>query len=311
MAADADPRLIEHVIALKAVAPFSALPPDDLALLVERAKPRTLDAGDVLVADGVRITSVHLVLEGRLEEQRAGHRWADRQPYELVGGVDALAHAGQHLVVRAIEPTQTLELDRDELLEVCRDRFSVLATVAAGVAAMAIAARRRLGPTAGFEAAPASMPSSVGSRERPGLAETVARLRAMPAFEAIPIHVLAYAAAASEVVVLDAGRRLWRAGDPAGHLLLISSGMLQCSADDGRQRFALGPHESAGVLDALASAPRWYDATTGSHVTAIRMETAALMDVLEDDPETAVNALIRFACATAELVDRAARAATV
>ena len=126
MATEAGTMPIEHLLALKAVPPFSALPPDDLALLVERAKPRTLDAGDVLVADGVPITSIHLVLAGRLEEQRAGRRWADREPYELVGGVDALAYAGEHLVVRATEPTQTLELDRDDLLEVCQDRFGVL-----------------------------------------------------------------------------------------------------------------------------------------------------------------------------------------
>ncbi len=309
MATEAGTMPIEHLLALKAVPPFSALPPDDLALLVERAKPRTLDAGDVLVADGVPITSIHLVLAGRLEEQRAGRRWADREPYELVGGVDALAYAGEHLVVRATEPTQTLELDRDDLLEVCQDRFGVLATVAAGVAAMAIAARRRLGPTAGFGVALPGIPTSVGSRERSGLAETVARLRAIAPLEATPIHTLAHAAAAGEVVVLEAGRKLWRAGDPSDHLLLVLSGTLQCTAEDGRQRFAIGADEVAGVLDALALAPRWYAATVGSRVTGIRMETAALMDVLEDDPDTAVSALIRFACGTAELVDRAAHEA--
>jgi len=310
MATEAGAMPIEHLLALKSVPPFSALPPDDLALLVERAQPRTFDAGDVLVADGVPITSIHLVIAGRLEEERAGRCWADREPYELVGGVDALAHTGEHLVARATERTQTLELDRNDLLEVCQDRFSVLATVAAGVAAMAIAARRRLGPTAGFGVAPAGVPMAVGSRERKGLAETVARLRAIAPLEATPIHTLAHAAEAGELVVLEAGRKLWRAGDPSDHLVLVLSGMLQCTADDGRQRFALAADEAAGVLDALALAPRWYDATVASRVTAIRIETAALMDVLEDDPDTAVSALIRLACVTAELVDRAAHEAT-
>ena len=310
MAVEAGAMPIEHLLALKAVPPFSALPPDDLALLVERAKPRTLAAGDVLVAEGVPVGSVHLVLAGRLEEQREGRRWADREPYELVGGVDALAQTGEHVIVRASEPTQTLELDRDDLLEVCQDRFSVLATVAGGVAAMAIAARRRLGPTAGFEVVPTGMPTSVGSRERLGLAETVARLRAIAPLERTPIHTLAYAAAEGEMVVLEPGQTLWRAGDPSDHLLLVLSGLLQCTADDGRQRFALGSDEVAGALDVLALAPRWYDATVGRRLTAIRMEAVALMDVLEDDPDTAVSALIRFASATAALVDRAAREAT-
>ena len=297
---------IEHLLALKAVQPFSSLPPDDLALLVERAKPRTLDAGEVLVEKGVPLESIHLVLAGRLEEHRDGQRWAIREPYELVGGVDALARTGEHLMVRATEPTQTLELERDDLLEVCQDRFGVLATVAAGVAAMAIAARRRLGSSAGFTDPSADAAPPFGAREG-DVAEIVARLHAIAALGGIPIHTLAYAAAESELVTLDAGHALWRAGDPADHVVLVLSGRLACTSDDGRQRFALSADEVAGALDALALAPRWYEATAATRVVGLRLRIATLLDVLEDDPDTAIGALIRFARATARLVAEVAR----
>jgi CRP-like cAMP-binding protein len=296
---------VAHLLALKAVAPFSSLPPDDLALLVERAQPRSLGAGELLVAPGTPLRAIHLVLSGSLEEQRNGQRWAVREPYELVGGVDALANAGERLKVRALEPTQTLELDRDDLLDVCQDRFDVLATVAAGVAAMAIAARRRLGPGAGFPDVAAATAPAV--RPQPDVAEIVGRLRAVAPLGGTPIHTLAYAADEGTLITLDAGQALWSAGDPSDHVVLLLSGRLDCTSDDGRQHFALGPDDVAGLLDGLALAPRWYDATATTPLVGLRMRIAALLDVLEDDPDTAAGALVRFAHATVRLVDEVAR----
>jgi Cyclic nucleotide-binding domain len=254
----------------------------------------------------VPVTSIHLVLEGRLEEERNGHAWAVRAPYELVGGVDALAHAGERLVVRATAPTQTLELERDDLLEVCGDRFGVLATVATGVAAMAIAARRRLGPAAGFAAADADVPAACNVGPGAGLAGIVACLRTMPAIAETPVHTLAYVAAESELVTIERGQTIWRAGDPAAHVLLVLSGAVRCTSEDDSQGFVLGPGEVTGALDALAMVPRWYTASARSTVGALRIRATALLDVLEDDPDTAVQALVRLACATSALIDRVA-----
>ncbi len=302
----AAPTPIEHLLALKSVAPFSSLPPDDLALLIERAEPRTLAAGDVLVPAGVPLAAIHLLMSGRLEEERNGQPWAVRTPYELVGGVDALAQTGERVVVRATAPTETLELDRDALLEVCLDRFGVLATVATGVAARAIAAHRRLGPNAGYAA-----PTDAGARAfdggaTPDAAEIVARLHASAALGGTPIHTLAYAAAGGEVVTLEPGHVLWRAGDAADDVLLVLDGRVDCTSDDDRQRFTLGPGEAPGLLDALAGVPRWYGAVAAVRTLGLRLSLATLLDVLEDDPETAVAGLIRLARTVATLVDTVA-----
>jgi CRP-like cAMP-binding protein len=297
---------VEQLLALKMVAPFSALPPDDLALLIERAKPRVLDAGDVLVSEGVPLNAIHLLLSGSLTEERNGQPWAVRRAYELVGGVDALAQSGERLVVRATEPTETLELDRATLLDICLDRFGILATVASGVAAMAIAARRRLGPLAGYDRTPDAPSAPLEPAGTLDVAAIVERLRAVTPLCGTPIHTLVYAAGEGTAVTLEPGHALWRADDPADHIVLTLSGRIDCVTSDERQRFTLGAGEAVGLLDALALVPRWYGATAATRVVGLRLSIATLLDLLEDDPETAVAALVQLAQATARLVDAVA-----
>jgi CRP-like cAMP-binding protein len=290
---------MELLVALKAVAPFASMPPEDLALLVERAEPREYVAGQVVLARGTTVESIHVVVDGALVEERAGRDWALREPYEVVGGVDALAGSSTDLQIHAKEATRTLELERETLLEVCYDRFDVLNAIATGVAAMAIAARLRLGSAAGFR--PASAPPTERPPHHLSLPERVEFLRSIPVLRDTAILTLAEVAAECTQVAFDAGEAVWRTGDPADHLLLIVSGVLDCAAGGG-PRFAFGPCEAAGVLDGLAAMPRWYDATARTRLVALRARVAGIMDVLEDDPATAVAGLTQLARATATLV---------
>ena len=291
---------IELLVALKGIPPFASLPPEDLALLVELAKPRSFAPGDVVIERGAPVEAIHVVLEGTLLEERGGQTWAVREPYEIVGGVDALAGASTDVAVRAEDSVRTLELEREALLDVCYERFDVLATVAKGVAAMAIAARRLIGsmPWQGERSDSSNTESDVGKLD---LAERVAFMRSIPVLEGTAVLTLAGVAATSTPVAVAAGEPLWRIGDPSDHLLLITSGVIDCD-DEAETRFALGPREVAGVLDALSTIPRWYNATARTRVLALRARMADVMDVLEDDPDTAVAALTQLARATSNLV---------
>jgi CRP-like cAMP-binding protein len=300
MPAEAAGGTVELLVALKTVPPFASLPAEDLALLVERATLRTFQPGAVVIERGALVDAIHLLLEGTLLEERGGRTWARREPYEIVGGVDALAGASADVAVRAETAARTLELGREALLDVCYDRFDVLATVASGVAAMAIAARRLLGALP-WEGSAASATMTDADVRTLDLAERVAFMRNIPVLENTAVLTLAGVAATSTPVVIGAGEPLWRVGDPADHVLLILSGAIDC-ADEGETRFALGPREVAGVLDALATSPRWYNATARTRVVALRSRMADVMDVLEDDPATAVAALTQLARATSNLV---------
>ena len=305
MPTDAADTTVELLVALKAVVPFATLPPEDLALLVERATPRTFEPGARVIERGAAVDAIHVVVDGSLVEERAGQAWALREPYEIVGGVDALAGSSADVEVRAKVATRTLELERETLLDVCYDRFDVLNALATGVAAMAMVARQRLGSSAGFGRAPTS--TAAGSPRELSLAERVAFLRSMPLPRDSAMLTLASVAARSTQVTIEAGEPVWRTGDRADHLLLIVSGVLDCTAGEG-VRFALGPREAAGVLDALAAVPRWYDATASTRLVALRTRLTDVMDILEDDPATAVAGLTQLARTTSRLV--AAVAAT-
>jgi CRP-like cAMP-binding protein len=299
MPVDPAPITVELLVALKAVAPFASLPPEDLALLVERATPRVFEPGEVIIERGTVVEAIHVVVEGMLVEERAGRAWAVREPYEIVGGVDALAGSSTELEVRAKVATRTLELERETLLEVCYDRFDVLNAIATGVAAMAIAARLRLGSTAGFPGL--SAPAIEHAPRDLDLAERVAFMRDIPILHDVSLLTLAGAAARSAQVTFEPGESVWRTGDRADHLLLIVSGVLDCRAGDG-PGFALGAREAAGVLDALAAVPRWYDATARTPLVALRTHLGHVMDVLEDDTATAVAGLTQLARAASSLV---------
>jgi CRP-like cAMP-binding protein len=241
-----------------------------------------------------------------LAEERNGQPWAVRTPYELVGGVDALARSGERLVVRATEPSETLELDRATLLDFCLDRFGILATVASGVAAMAIAARRRLGPHAGYDRTPDAARAPLAPAGTLDVVAVVEHLRAVAPLNGTPIHTLVYAASEGTAVTIEPGTGLWRAGDPADHVVLALSGSIDCVTTDETQRFTLGAGEAVGLLDALALVPRWYGATAATRVVGVRLSMATLLDILEDDPEIAVAGLVHLAQATARLVDAVA-----
>jgi CRP-like cAMP-binding protein len=303
MPADDTGKTVELLVALKAVPPFAALPAEDLALLVERATPRDFAPGEVIIARGSTVEAMHVVVEGTLIEERAGRPWAVREPYDIVGGVDALAGASTELEVHAKGPARTLEMQREALLEVCYDRFEVLNAIVTGVAGMAIATRLRLGAAAGFGA-----PAAPGGERPPArldLAERVAFMRSMPVLHDVAMLTLAEVAARSERVTFGQRETLWRMGDRADHVLVVVSGVIDCTAGDGL-RFAFGPREAAGVLDALAEVPRWYDATARTRVIALRTRIADVLDVLEDDPATAVAGLTHLARATSNLVSAVA-----
>jgi CRP-like cAMP-binding protein len=295
---------VDVLLALTRVPPFSSVPPEDLALLVERGEPRMFEPGALLHEAGTPMRAIELVVSGRVVEHRVGRAWAIREPYELVGDVDALAETGDDVVVTAESTTRTIELDRDAVIDVCYDRFAVLATVAAGVAATAIAARRRLGTSAGYATAACGAATVVPSRL--DLAERIAVIRALPVFATTRVQTLGHVVAATRDVTIESGRTAWQAGDPPDHLLVLLAGTLACATADGAQRFALGTGDVAGDLDALAAAPRWYGATATATARALRVPIADLLDVLEDDPATAVDALLRFARATAALLHRIA-----
>jgi len=301
---------VERLLAIKALPLFADVHADELAVIAERTRVHEFRPGDTVVAneDGP-IASMHLVLEGRVTEYRNGELFRVHESLRVVGGVDALARTATAVRAVADVATRTLAIDRADLRDILEDNFNVLSVALRGVAAATVRLRRRLFPSAGFEA-------GGGDEVRHALAPALDELGARIAFlrrttlGRAKIRTLGLLARDAELLDLGAGESLWKSEHAADHALVVVRGVVACTTVDGRQRFALGPETIAGLEETLAEAPRWYDATAREAVTAMRLTRAAIADALEDDSDMALDALAALATVASELRDRVAREGT-
>jgi CRP-like cAMP-binding protein len=173
-----------------------------------------------------------------------------------------------------------LEIHADALVDVFEDHFFVLVHALREMARLVIQEHREIPGDAGMEQ---DWDHSVVCPARPlDLVERVFFLRRVLPLGRGNLSVLAELARRTEMVRLPAGVRLWRQGDPSTTLQLIICGSVSCTVDGGQQKFVLGSRGSAGALDSLAGAPRWYEAVTRSGLVALELKIADLLDALED-----------------------------
>jgi CRP-like cAMP-binding protein len=290
------------MLAIKALPLFTDMHLDELAVVAEHAAPRTFAAGEVLPP------SIHLIVEGRVTEHREGLPFRTHGPHHVVGGVDALATADAAVTFVAEEPTSTLTIEHGDLRDILEDNFGVLSGTLEGVAASTLRLRRELIPSAGFR------PQRSGEERVPesldDLGARIVFLRAHPALRLGRIETLGMLAREATLVSLADRDRLWRSGEPADHAVLVVHGRLECATEDGRQRFDAGARAILGLDEALAIQPRWYGATARGPATLLRITRTAILDALEDDPDTALHMLAALADIARELRDQAARGMT-
>jgi CRP-like cAMP-binding protein len=82
-------------------------------------------------------------------------------------------------------------------------------------------------------------------------------------------------------VRLAQGQPMWRRDDAGPDFWLILDGEVELTTARG-ERLRAGPGHELGAIEALAKAPRWYDAVAAKPVRALRLPVADLLDVIED-----------------------------
>jgi CRP-like cAMP-binding protein len=110
----------------------------------------------------------------------------------------------------------------------------------------------------------------------------------------------------AEPVSLADSDRLWAEGEAAEHGAVVVAGRVACATADGRHRFEVGQGTVIGLEEALALESRWCTASARGAVAGLRISRAALLDVLEDDSDTALAVLAAFAEVASALRDAAA-----
>ncbi len=286
---------IQRLLAIKAMPLFADVHPDELAVVAEYARIRTFRRGETLYSgERLPVSSIHLVLDGSVTEYRGGRPFVTHGPHHVLGGEDALALSASDVAAVADEDTRTLAIERDRLRDVLEDNFGVLSAGLQGVAAATLRLRRRIIPSAGWPEPPG--PTSGTGPVGDDLGARVAFLWKETWLRRARIRTLGQLARDAESVILRNGERLWATGDDAEDALVVLEGRVGCETDDGRQRFVAGRGAVLGLEEALAMEARWCDAAVHAPGSALRITRAALIDVLEDDPDSALELLA--ACAT-------------
>src|SRR5262249_62089026 len=83
------------MLVIKALPVFVDVHPDELAVVAEHVREHTFRRGETLYAGAQqRVSTIHLVVEGRVTEYRNGQPFVTHGPQRILGGEDALALSG-------------------------------------------------------------------------------------------------------------------------------------------------------------------------------------------------------------------------
>jgi CRP-like cAMP-binding protein len=145
-------------------------------------------------------------------------------------------------------------------------------------------------------------------REGPiDLVDRVLFMRKMSGFVSANVSALAVMARQMDEARMQAGTKLWSAGDRAGRVIFCVKGKVACETKDGR-RFRYGAGTGIGGIEVLAGRPRWYDAVVEEDVVALLGQPEDLLDLFEHQNRMAMDFLAMLARAQIGIIERKAAA---
>jgi CRP-like cAMP-binding protein len=278
LAEEPEAQIAERILELRNVNVFRPLSTLALIEIAESIEVETCDASAVLAEEGKTTTSVAWVLEGRARWTRAGEAIGMAEPGSAIGLLPTLAALVAPCSAHAAEPLRIARIGSDLFLELLEDSFDLAMSVLGAIAAdLRDGGRRTLGTSVGVVRRP--VPREVDFIER------LVRLRMSAPFTRAPIRPLAVLAQRSEASTWPRGTTLWERGSEARTALVILAGEIR----EGDVR--LGPGDTVGLLCALAARKRDVDTIVSAPLCGIELGVDALVDLLEDDDELALELL--------------------
>lgn len=278
MAEDAGAQIAERILELREVRVLRPLSALALIELAESIDIETCEASAVLAEQGMCARTIAWVLEGRAEWTREDEVIGVAGPGSAIGLLPALAGLVAPCSAHAATPMRLARIGSDRLHDLLEDSFELAMSALGAIAAdLRDGGRRTLGTSAGVVRRP--LPREIDFTER------LVRLRMSGPFTRAPIRPLATLAQRSTTKTWPRGARLWERGDEARTAVVTLAGEVR----EGNTR--LGPSDTVGLLCALAARKRDVDAIVSSPVTGIELGVEALVDLLEDDDDLAIELL--------------------
>jgi CRP-like cAMP-binding protein len=278
---------MERALFLKSLGPMGDLSPSDVAVFAEHARERHFRAGDVIQRAGDPAHAYHMIVEGRVQARGAEYvDGAELGPRDPLGFLGMLARRRDVSAVAA-EATVTLELEDDVLYDILEDRFEIAVGLIRRLAGVTLEVRRQI-PSGAYLA---PLEGVIRPTGRPlDLVERILMVRRPGSpFESASLDAVTTLARNTPEVRFQAGRTIWKSGDRSDHALILVSGSVSCTTQWGFSRFRAGPGYPLGNLERFSGDPRWYSAVAETDVTALRTDTEAFLDLLEDHSDMALG----------------------
>jgi CRP-like cAMP-binding protein len=299
-------RPVERILYLKKIPMLANLPSPELAALAENARERYFSKGQELLREGEPVSTVYLIVDGSVRVSRGNTILGNLGPGAPLGGVSLLARDERGVRAVAQAETFVLSLDRETLIEVCEDHFLIVHEMMSHLCRWFIEFQRKRWPSlAGVQALRRTEASPPADGEM-DFVERIFVLRKIPAFERASINALAELSRGLTEVRFGEGVTLWQEGDAAHYILLTVSGTVVCSAAGHPEKVSIGRGVALGAVEAVAEAPRWYEAVTETPLVALHAPVEGLVDVFEDNFEMAMDYLAVLARLVLAELDREA-----
>ncbi len=274
---------LERMLVLKQLPSIGALPSADLAVIADVARERFFPKGSLLLAEGEAVHAVHLVVEGAVELRRGGVVIGTVPAGYGLGALGIFSGDPFDVDAVAVEDTQTLEIEADLIFEVFEDRFTLMHHILRDVSRQLIdqIVDLRLDPARIFPRSP-----EVEAAGDLDLVDRIFYLRRMPVFSKASINTLFEVSRGMAEIRFPPGTTLWKEGEAAPGVFLVTGGRLRCRSSAGLD-FEAGAGFPLGAAEAVGEVPRWYDAVTETTVTGLQGPIETLIDVFEDNFELA------------------------
>jgi CRP-like cAMP-binding protein len=282
---------LERTLYLKTLQPLRDLLPADLAEIAADAEEQYFRKGDALYRLGEPLRCVHIITEGRVRVSGDDVGTVTLGERDPLGALTLLSRNESGLDAVAETDVRTLMIPDQVLFDLFEDNFTILHNQIVGLARRTLEARKNIAD--GTVLAPAEELDFRFTRQM-DLVERILFMRRGGGFQEQNMDALMQLAMTFQEVELEAGRTLWRAGDPAGFSTILLHGTVNCRLENGN-RFQAGPGYPLGNLESQALSSRWYDAVTETPVLALSGHTDAFIDVLEDHFSLALDFLSTLA----------------
>jgi CRP-like cAMP-binding protein len=305
--------LTERLLRLRGVPVFQAMTTAELAPLAASLRSATFEKGDIVLREDEPPKAFHMLVSGAVTMRRRGNKIRTITAPGGVGFLSLLARTGGGTEAVAEAHTESFELRADALYELFEDHFPVLLGTLGWIAERLILENlieeppRYNPPSDGFD-------QRVSDREL-GIVERIFLVRRTVGFKNANVNSMVRLVRMMKEVRLGAGETLWEPGDSGGATLFVVKGKMDLTwtnPDSKREVVqVVGPGYIVGGAEAIANRPRWNRLVTTEPTVFLQGSREALVDMLEDDLEVALQFLSMMAGFLLLAWDRRAEAEAV